>query len=127
MIRILIFCIILIILSIINLINLSRENKYDDTYKKSYWLIIFILFCSIFIATIIYYFNLKKEEWIRNLSLTMTSVYLLMVGVLLIDSYINFTKKDEQDNITNIFILIEGILSSIAAFFFFIIGLKDLI
>ncbi len=126
MIVILFFCIILIILSIINLVNLSIKNKDKDNSNKSYWLIIFILFFSLFIASITYFFNLKKEAWIRNLSLTMISTYLLMIGILLIDFYLNYTEENEKNNIINILILIEGILSSIAAIFFFVVGLKDL-
>jgi len=126
MIVILFFCIILIILSIINLVNLSIKNKDKDNSNKSYWLIIFILFFSLFIASITYFLNLKKEAWIRNLSLTMISTYLLMIGILLIDFYLNYTEENEKNNIINILILIEGILSSIAAIFFFVVGLKDL-
>jgi len=126
MIVILFFCLILIILSIINLVNLSVKNKDKDNSNKSYWLIIFILFFSLFIASITYFFNLKKEAWIRNLSLTMISTYLLMIGILLIDFYLNYTEENEKNNIINILILIEGILSSIAAIFFFVVGLKDL-
>ena len=128
MIVILFFCIILIILSIINLVNLSVKNKDKDkdNSNKSYWLIIFILFFSLFIASITYFLNLKKEAWIRNLSLTMISTYLLMIGILLIDFYLNYTEENEKNNIINILILIEGILSSIAAIFFFVVGLKDL-
>ena len=127
MIGISIFCGLLFILSIVNLVNLSIENKFNDNLTRAYSLISFILVFSILIGIVTYLFKMKKELWIRNLALTMPAVYLLMLGVLLIDlSMYNILPKYELRQIY-IPIFIQGIITSISAFFFFIVGLWDLI
>ena len=127
MIGITIFCGLLFILSIFNLINLSIEKKFNSNLNRAYSLITFILIFCILIGGVIYFFKMKKELWIRNLVLTMPAVYLLMIGILLIDlSMYNISQESELRKIY-IPILIQGIITSISAFFFFIVGLWDLI
>lgn len=127
MIGISIFCGLLFILSIVNLVNLSIENKFNDNLTRAYSLISFILVFSILIGVVTYLFKMKKELWIRNLALTMPAVYLLMLGVLLIDlSMYNISIKYELRQIY-IPIFIQGLITSISAFFFFIVGLWDVI
>jgi hypothetical protein len=127
MIGITIFCGLLFILSIFNLINLSIEKKFNSNLNRAYSLITFILIFCILIGGVTYFFKMKKELWIRNLVLTMPAVYLLMIGILLIDlSMYNISQESELRKIY-IPILIQGIITSISAFFFFIVGLWDLI
>tara|TARA_Y100000389_G_scaffold203996_1_gene254449 strand:- start:765 stop:1151 length:387 start_codon:yes stop_codon:yes gene_type:complete len=127
MIGISIFCGLLFILSIVNLVNLSIENKFNDNLTRAYSLISFILVFSILIGCVTYLFKMKKELWIRNLALTMPSVYLLMLGILLIDlSMYNLLPKSELRQIY-IPIFVQGLITSISAFFFFIVGLWDVI
>ena len=128
MIGISIFCGILFILSIVNLINISIENNLkNDNINQAFSLILFILFFVILIGGVTYLFKMKKELWIRNLALTMPAVYLLMLGILLIDlSMYNLSLKYELSKIY-IPIFIQGIVTSISAFFFFIVGLWDVI
>ena len=128
MIGISIFCGILFILSIVNLINISIESNFkNDNINQAFSLILFILFFVILIGSVTYLFKMKKELWIRNLALTMPAVYLLMLGILLIDlSMYNLSLKYELSKIY-IPIFIQGIMTSISAFFFFIVGLWDVI
>ena len=128
MIGISIFCGILLILSIVNLINISIESNFkNDNINQAFSLILFILFFVILIGSVTYLFKMKKEIWIRNLALTMPAVYLLMLGILLIDlSMYNLSLKYELSKIY-IPIFIQGIMTSISAFFFFIVGLWDVI
>lgn len=128
MIGISIFCGILFILSIVNLINISiRSNFKNNNINQAFSIILFILFFVILIASVTYLFKMKKELWIRNLALTMPAVYLLMLGILLIDlSMYNLSLKYELSKIY-IPIFIQGIVTSISAFFFFIVGLWDVI
>ena len=128
MIGISIFCGILLILSIVNLINISIESNFkNDNINQAFSLILFILFFVILIGGVTYLFKMKKEIWIRNLALTMPAVYLLMLGILLIDlSMYNLSLKYELSKIY-IPIFIQGIMTSISAFFFFIVGLWDVI
>ena len=128
MIGISIFCGLLFILCIFNLINLSIEQKFsNDNLNRSFSLILFILFFVILIGGVTYLFKMKKELWIRNLALTMPAVYLLMLGILLIDlSMYNLSLESELSKIY-IPIFIQCIVTSISAFFFFIGGLWDVI
>ena len=128
MIGISIFCGILFILSIVNLINISIESNFkNDNINQAFSLILFILFFVILIGSVTYLFKMKKEIWIRNLALTMPAVYLLMLGILLIDlSMYNLSLKYELSKIY-IPIFIQGIVTFISAFFFFIVGLWDVI
>ena len=128
MIGISIFCGILFILSIVNLINISIESNFkNNNINQAFSLILFILFFVILIGGVTYLFKMKKELWIRNLALTMPAVYLLMLGILLIDlSMYNLSLKYELSKIY-IPIFIQGIVTSISAFFFFIVGLWDVI
>lgn len=127
MIGITICCGLLFILSIINLINLSIENKFDnENLNRSFSIIILILLFSILIGIVTYLFKMKKELWIRNLALTMPAVYLLLFGILLIDISVYNLSSNELSQIY-IPIFIQGILTSLASFFFFIVGLWDLI
>ena len=96
MIGITIFCGLLFILSIFNLINLSIEKKFNSNLNRAYSLITFILIFCILIGGVTYFFKMKKELWIRNLVLTMPAVYLLMIGILLIDlSMYNISQESE--------------------------------
>ena len=128
MIGISIFCGILFILSIVNLINISIESNFKNySINQAFSLILFILFFVILIGGVTYLFKMKKELWIRNLALTMPSVYLLMLGILLIDlSMYNLSLEYESSKIY-IPIFIQGIMTFISAFFFFIVGLWDVI
>ena len=128
MIGISIFCGILFILSIVNLINISIESNFkNNNINQAFSLILFILFFVILIGGVTYLFKMKKELWIRNLALTMPAVYLLMLGILLIDlSMYNLSLKYELSKIY-IPIFIQGIMTSISAFFFFIVGIWDVI
>ena len=128
MIGISIFCGILFILSIFNLINISIQTNFkNNNINQAFSFILFILFFIILIGSVPYLFKMKKELWIRNLALTMPAVYLLMLGILLIDlSMYNLSLKYELSKIY-IPIFIQGIVTSISAFFFFIVGLWDVI
>ena len=128
MIGISIFCGILFILSIFNLINISIQTNFkNNNINQAFSFILFILFFIILIGSVTYLFKMKKELWIRNLALTMPAVYLLMLGILLIDlSMYNLSLKYELSKIY-IPIFIQGIVTSISAFFFFIVGLWDVI
>jgi len=128
MIGIIIFCGLLLFLSIYNLINLSLENKFDNkNLYRSFTLVTFILLFSILIGSVTYIFKMKKEIWIRNLALTMPAVYLIMLGILLIDlSMYNLSLENELSNIY-IPIFILGLITCFSAVFFFIVGLWDLI
>ena len=128
MIGISIFCGLLFILSIFNLINISIQTNFkNNNINQAFSFILFILFFIILIGSVTYLFKMKKELWIRNLALTMPAVYLLMLGILLIDlSMYNLSLKYELSKIY-IPIFIHGIATSISAFFFFIVGLWDVI
>lgn len=128
MIGISIFCGILFILSIVNLINISIESNFkNNNINQAFSLILFILFFVVLIGGVTYLFKMKKELWIRNLALTMPAVYLLMLGILLIDLSMHNISLEQDLNKIYIPIFIQGIMTSISAFFFFIVGLWDVI
>lgn len=128
MIGISIFCGILFILSIVNLINISIESNFkNNNINQAFSLILFILFFVVLIGGVTYLFKMKKELWIRNLALTMPAVYLLMLGILLIDLSMHNISLEQDLKKIYIPIFIQGIMTSISAFFFFIVGLWDVI